>query len=320
MHAILGAGGAIGAGLVKELRHMRHRVRLVGRKPHRVEGAHEILSADLANMDQTVRAIEGAKVVHLIVGLKYDVKIWRDLWPLIMSNTIEACKRVNAKLIFFDNVYMYGKVIGPMTEESPFNPCSKKGEIRAQIATTLLDQIKAGNLKAMIARSADFYGPSARTSVANMLVFNKFADGAAASWLVDDAVPHSFTYTPDAAKSMALLATSKFAWNQTWHLPTASNPPTGKEFIHMAAREFGVKANYRVLGRRLIKFAGWFDSDVRESYEMLYQNGAPYLFDSTKFEKAFDCNPTSYVEGIGATAEACKRHVGPVVVGGVELY
>jgi nucleoside-diphosphate-sugar epimerase len=306
MQAILGAGGAIGAGLVRQLRHMRQRVRLVGRNPHRVDGADEVVSADLANLDQTIRAVEGAKVVHLIVGLKYDVKIWRDLWPRIMSNTIEACKRANAKLIFFDNVYMYGKVIGPMTEASPFNPCSKKGEIRAQIATVLLEQIKAGNLKAMIARSADFYGPGAKTSVANMLVFNKFADGAAASWLVDDAVPHSFTYTPDAAKSMALLATSESAWNQTWHLPTASNPLTGKEFINVAAREFSIKANYRVLGRRLIKFAGWFSSDIRESYEMLYQNDAEYLFDSTKFSNAFNFKPTAYDEGIAETAMAYK--------------
>jgi hypothetical protein len=45
-----------------------------------------------------------------------------------MDNAIEACKRARAKLIFFENVYMYGKVSGPMTEETPFNPCSKKGE------------------------------------------------------------------------------------------------------------------------------------------------------------------------------------------------
>jgi hypothetical protein len=87
---------------------------------------------------KTIGAVAGSTVVHLLVGLKYDVKVWRELWPRIMGNAIEACKRANAKLIFFDNVYMYGKVIGPTTEETPFNPCSKKGEIRAQIAITLL--------------------------------------------------------------------------------------------------------------------------------------------------------------------------------------
>jgi nucleoside-diphosphate-sugar epimerase len=254
MHTILGAGGAIGTELVRELAYAGQQVRLVGRNPELVEGATEVIAADVSNLDQTIRAVAGSTVVHLVVGLKYDLKIWRELWPRIMNNAIEACKRAKAKLIFFDNVYMYGKVSGRMTEETPFNPCNKKGKIRAQIANTLLDEIRSGRLTAMIARSADFYGPQARMSVANILVFDKFAKRATASWLVDDSVPHSYTYTPDAAKSLVLLADSESAWNQTWHVPTASNPPTGKEFIQMVAKEFGVAPKYRVLGRPLVSW------------------------------------------------------------------
>jgi hypothetical protein len=73
------------------------------------------------------------------------------MWPRVMSNTIEACKRAGAKLIFFDNVYMYGKISGPVTEATPFNPCSKKGEIRANIATTLINGWKSGDFTGMIA-------------------------------------------------------------------------------------------------------------------------------------------------------------------------
>jgi nucleoside-diphosphate-sugar epimerase len=163
MQTILGAGGAIGTELLRELAHTRHPVRLVGRDPKLVPGTTEALSADISDLDQTIRAVSGSTVVYLLVGLKYELRVWRELWPRIMHNAIEACKRANAKLIFFDNVYMYGKVSGPMTEETPFNPCSKNGEIRAQIATTLLNEIRAGKLNAMIARSADFYGYSAPT-------------------------------------------------------------------------------------------------------------------------------------------------------------
>ena len=115
------------------------------------------MTADVSDLTQTINAVSA--VVYLPVGLKYDLKAWQALWPRIMDNTIEACKRARAKLIFFDNVYMYGKVSGPMTEETPFNPCAKKGEVRAQIATALLEQMKTGGLVALIARSADFYGP-----------------------------------------------------------------------------------------------------------------------------------------------------------------
>ena len=308
MQTILGAGGAIGTELVRELVRARQPVRLVARNPKPVEGA-EAVSADISNLDQTIAAVSGSTVVHLLVGLKYDLQVWRELWPRVMDNAIEACKRARAKLIFFDNVYMYGKVSGRMTEGTPFNPCSKKGEIRAQIATTLLNEVKAGKLKAMIARSADFYGPHARTSVANILVFDKYAKGATALWLVDDLVPHSYTYTPDAAKSLALLADTESAWNQTWHVPTASNPPTGKDFIQMVAKEFGVEPKYRVLSRPLLRVAGLFNSDIRGSYEMLYQSDSEYLFDSTKFSKAFNFEPTSYAKGIRRTASACKFQV-----------
>ena len=305
MHTILGAGGAIGNELVKELFRARQPVRLVARNPKTIAGA-ETVSADIANLDQTIKAVPGSTVVHLVVGLKYDHKLWQELWPRIMSNAIEACKRANAKLIFFDNVYMYGKVSGPMTEETPFSPCSKKGEVRAQIATTLLNEIKTGKLTATIARSADFYGPLVKTSVPNLLVFENFAKGKTASWLANDSVRHSYTYTPDAARSLVMLADSTSAWNQTWHLPTAGNPPTGKEFIEMAAKAFGVAPKYRVLRPMLVRLAGLFNADIRESYEMLYQSRYEYIFDSTKFSKAFKFEPTSYGEGIKRASSAYK--------------
>jgi nucleoside-diphosphate-sugar epimerase len=306
MQTILGAGGTIGTELERELLLAGKQVRLVVHNSRLVKGAIETVTADISDLEQTIRAVSGSKVVYLVIGLKYDFKLWRELWPRIMNNVIEACKRSNARLIFFDNVYMYGKVSGPMTEEAPFNPCSKKGEIRARIATTLLNEIKAGTLKAMIARSADFYGPHALTSVANKLVFDKLVKGATASWLVNDSVPHSYTYTPDAARSLVLLADSESAWNQTWHVPTAPHPPTGKDFIQMVANAFGVKPRYRVLSRPLIRIAGLFDSNIRESYEMLYQSDSEYLFDSSRFSKAFSFEPTPYVEGIKGTALAYK--------------
>ena len=78
----------------------------------------------------------------------------------------------------------------------------------------------------------------------------------------------------------------------------------------MAAREFGVEPKYRVLSRPLIKIAGLFDSDIRESYEMLYQSDSEYLFDSTKFSKAFRFEPVSYAEGIRRTAASYTSSMG----------
>jgi nucleoside-diphosphate-sugar epimerase len=294
---ILGAGGPISNELVKILSARGATIRLVSRRSSPTPGA-EVVSADISDQDQAIRAVAGSSVVHLLVGLKYDVKVWREQWPRIMANTIEACKRARARLIFFDNVYMYGRVGGPMTEESPYSPVSKKGEIRARIATRLMEEVKAGKLTALIARCADFYGPNAAHGLPNSLVFDPFAKRSKASWLVNDAVPHSLTFTPDAAHGLDMLAESETAWNQVWHLPTASPAPTGRDFIEMAAPAFGVPPKYGVLNRPMLKVVGWFNPLVREVYEMLYQNDSPYLFDSTKFSKAFGFAGTPYPEGI----------------------
>lgn len=306
MHTILGAGGVIGQELVRELVARGEKIRLVSRAPRATAGVAEVVAADLSDPAATLAAVRGSRVVYLLVGLKYDLAVWRELWPRIMRHTIEACKTAGARLIFFDNVYMYGRVAGPMTEATPFNPCSRKGEIRAQIATALLDEIKAGNLTALIARSADFYGPAAKTSVANVLVFAKFAAGRRAMCLVKDREPHAYTFTPDAARSLALLASSEAAWGQTWHVPTAANPPTARDLILQAAQEFGVAPNYTVLSRPMLLLAGLFDGTIRASYEMLYQCDSAYVFDSTKFNRAFAFTPTAYADGIRQTVAAYR--------------
>ena len=311
MITILGAGGAIGNELVKLLAERNQQFRLVGRNPKMVPGAAEVYPADLSDKDQTIAAVKGSSLVFLLVGLKYDHRLWAEKWPRIMSNSVEACKRAGAKLVFFDNVYMYGRVNGTMTEDTPFNPSSKKGEIRAGIATSLMNEWKSGALTAMVARCADFYGPDTRNSVPIILVFEPLSKNQTASWLVNDTIPHSYTYTPDAAQSLLMLAERESAWNQTWHVPTAPHPLTGKQFITAAAKEMGVMPRYRVLNKLVLRVAGWFNRDLSESYEMLYQSDSPYVFDSSKFATAFGFSGTPYAEGIRGTAASFKKNHPP---------
>lgn len=307
MITILGAGGAIGNELVKLLAVRKQSFRLVARNPVSSPGAAQVVSCDLSDQDQTIQAVAGSGVVYLLAGLKYDHKVWAELWPRVMANTIEACKRAGARLIFFDNVYMYGKVAGAMTEDTPFNPSSRKGEIRARISTSLIDEWKSGGLTAMIARAADFYGPNAKTGIPNVMVFDPMSKQQKAMCLVSDSLPHSYTYTPDAAEALMTLAASDLAWNQTWHMPTTPNPPTAKEFIAQAAEAMGVPAKFRVLSRPMVRIVGWFNSVVGEVYEMLYQNDSPYLFDSSKYAKAFGFLGTSYGQGIRETAASYAK-------------
>ena len=308
MYTILGAGGSVSNELVKLLAARNLPFRIVSRHAEATTGAAEARTADLTRQQQTVDAIAGSEIVFLLAGLKYDHKLWAEQWPRIIDNTVDACKRAGARLIFFDNVYMYGKVHGTMTEETPFHPTSKKGEVRAQIASNLINEWKSGELTAMIARCADFYGPGSKNGIPNALVFDPLKKGQKPMCLVSDALPHSYTYVPDAAQALLTLAETPSAWNQTWHLPTAPHPLTGREFIVAAAEAMGKPAKYRVLSRPMLKMVGLFNSTIGEIYEMLYQNDSPYIFDSSKYARAFGLGGTPYAEGIRACAAFYKQH------------
>jgi nucleoside-diphosphate-sugar epimerase len=306
-HTIRGAGGVIEDSLAADVIRNKERPRLVSRHPKEMQGA-ELIQADITDLNQTIRAIKDSSIVYLCIGLKYEYAVWRKQWPLIMNNIITACGQTKARLIFFDNVYMYGKVDGPMTEETPYNPCSKKGDLRARIATQLMSEVRKGNITASIARAADFYGPGAsKTSVANILVFANLAKNKKAQWLVNAGVKHSFTFTGDAVRALSVLANDENSWNQVWHLPTAGYPLTGKEFIEIAAEALGTEPRYSVLSKWMLRLAGLFEKTIAESYEMLYQSEFDYLFDSSKFEKTYHFLPVSYLKGIVTTAKEYEK-------------
>jgi nucleoside-diphosphate-sugar epimerase len=308
-HTILGAGGSIGNSLTYELLKNNNDVRLVSRSSFSITGT-ESIKADLTSYKETLNSVKNSDIVYLCVGLEYNAKVWSDLWPEIMQNSIDSCKNTGAKLIFFDNVYMYGKVDGKMIETTPYNPCSKKGEVRAKIALMLENEIKQKNINAIIARAADLYGPYAtKNSLPYVLVFDKLMNNKISQWMVDINNAHSFTYTLDCAKGLVLLANNKECLNQIWHLPTYNPAIDGKTFIELAANEFGAAPNFSVLKKWMIKMVGLFNKNVKEMIEMLYQIENDYYFDSTKFNDYFKYKPKSYIEGIHETLEFLKSNV-----------
>ncbi len=300
MQTILGAGGAIGNELAKALTKYTDKIRLVSRRPKKVNPADELFSADLLKYEELDRAVEGSSVVYTTVGFKYDYKVWKNNWPLFTKNLIEVCSRHNSKLVFFDNIYMYDpNYLGGMTEETPVNPPSRKGEIRAEVNRMIMDAVKEGKISALIARSADFYGPGiSKTSILTETVFSPLSKGKKASWLSSDKFKHSFTYTPDAGRATALLGNSEDAYDQVWHLPTASNPLTGKEWIEAIAAELGAEPKYNVAGKFIVKALGLFIPIMKELPEMMYQYDRDYVFNSDKFAERFNLKPTPYFEAI----------------------
>lgn len=308
MQTILGSSGIIGKEVAKELyRSYTKDIRLVSRNPQPVNPTDHLFKADLLNRDQVFEAVKGSEIVYLTVGIQYSAKIWAEQWPVIMRNVVDACIAERAKLVFFDNVYGYGKVDGVMTEETPYNPCSKKGKVRLGVINMMMEEVEKGNLEALIARAPDFYGPETPLSFVNVTVFENLAKGKKPQWMGNDKKKHSFIFTPDAGKATAILGNTPSAFNQVWHLPTDNNTLTGQEFLNLAAKAFNAKPGYMVIPVWMLKMIGLFNPIIKESVEMMYQNQVDYIFDSSKFEKEFGFKPTSYSDGITATVDSFRN-------------
>ncbi|MGC1392512.1 MAG: NAD-dependent epimerase/dehydratase family protein [Bacteroidales bacterium] len=307
MQTILGANGTIGTVLAKELLNYTDKIRLVSRNPKKVNESDELFPADLSNPAIVDQAVEGSEVVYLVLGFDYNLQVWEEKWPRLMRATLNACIRHKARLVFFDNVYMYDiNAIPHMTEKSEYNPPSRKGAVRKQIAQMVMDEVKAGKLLALIARSADFYGPDNEKSFVNEMVYKNLLKGKAANWFINADKKHSFTYTPDAAKATALLGNTEDAFNTVWHLPTDKNTLTGREFIELFSREMKVANKLFIMPLWLIKILGIFIPVLKEMPEMMYQYDRDYIFDSSKFEKRFNFKITPYQVGVRNTVEQDK--------------
>ncbi len=301
MQTILGANGITAQELSKHLPHYTSSIRQVSRNPKKINSSDELVTADLLNYEQTNKAVVGSEVVYLVAGLKYDTGVWQEQWPRVMKNVIDACKKNNSKLVFFDNVYAYGLVEGAMTEETPLNPISKKGEVRAAIATTLMNEIKAGNLDGMIVRSADFYGPGALLSMTHETITLKLKTSKGPQWLGDPKKIHTFTYTPDAGKCVAMLGNTPSSFNQTWHALTSKEKITGEQYVRLACEIMNKPYRLQSLPKFGVRLIGLFVPVLREMVEMMYQFENDFVFDSTKFEKTFNIQATTYRDGIATT-------------------
>ena len=296
MHTILGAGGPVANSLTKVLLDAGEKVRLVSRRRVPATGNAVWMKADLTDYESLKDAVTGSTMLYLCAGLQYNKKIWAVQWPRIMNNVIAVAKHTGARLIFFDNVYMYGLVNGPMTEETLYQPSSVKGEIRAKIARKLMDEAASGNIRATIARAADFYAAQSMNSFFDSMVLAKYAKKRKAMWLGKANTLHSFTYVPDTGIALYTLAKDPTSNNQVWHLPTAT-AMSGKDFIQLAAKIFDTKPAYSQVNKFMLQTMGLFNKLIGETAEMYYQFDHDYVFSSQKFEKKYGLLPTSYEKG-----------------------
>lgn len=300
MQTILGASGQIGQELARALkRDFTDDIRLVSRTPRKVNDTDHLHRADLLDPAQTISAVEGSDIVYLTAGLPMDTKLWVEQWPVMMRNVIDACAAHSAKLVFFDNTYMYPQTAEPQSESMRFEPNGEKGRVRAAIANDLLAAMAQGRVTALICRAPEFYGPGKTQSITNSAILEPLRNGKTARVFLRDDTLRSLIFTPDASRGMALLGNTQDAYGQTWHLPCDDDRLTYRDFITLAARTFGTAPRYSVLKRWQLRLAGLFNPTVRDAAELLPRYAQDNIFVSDKFKTRFpDFQVTLFAKGL----------------------
>ena len=304
MQTILGSTGQIGQELAKELHdNFTQDIRLVSRNPKKINATDTLMSANLLDADETRNAVQGSDIVYLTAGLPMDTERWIREWPVIMSNVINACEAEKAKLVYFDNTYMYPQTSEPHTEQTPFEPNGAKGRVRAAIAQQLLDAMAAKRVEAVICRAPEFYGPGKTQSITNTLVIEPLAAGTAAKIFFRSDARRTLIYTPDASRAMALIGNTPDAYNQTWHLPCDDSHLTYKEIIQLASQALDKPASYTVLKPWMLWLAAKFNPVLRDASELLPRYKQDNIFVSDKFKQRFpEFKVTTFEEGLGEIA------------------
>lgn len=300
MQTILGANGQIGEELARELkRNFTSDIRIVSRSAKKVNDTDTLFSADLSIREHAIEAVKGSEIAYFTLGLSISSDLWEEQFPLITQNVIDACKINGAKLVFFDNTYMYPQDDRVLNEQTPFAPVGRKGKVRKAMAEMVLKEMQSGELKAVICRAPEFYGPGKTQSITNTLLFNNIKEGKKLKVPLSDTKKRSLIWTPDASRATALIGNTPDAFGQTWHLPVDESHPTYKEFIALASNIYGREQKYSVIPKFLFKIGSLFNKRVKELLELLPRYEHDNVFDDTKFRKHFpDFEVTTYRQGI----------------------
>jgi nucleoside-diphosphate-sugar epimerase len=300
LHVVFGTG-PVGSWIASKLSENGERVRAVNRSGKAgglMPADVEVVSADASDPAQATKAAEGATVVYQALNPPYQQ--WAELFPALQAGALAAAKANDARFVSIDNLYLYGHVDGAITEASPVAPISRKGELRARMAADVLRAHQAGDVRAAIVRSSDYYGPGVTQSAFGARTFEPLIAGKGGEATGNADMLHSFAYIEDVAAAAVALGANDSALGGVWFTPHAA-AQTQRAMIEDASKQLGVKPKVSTVSPTMLRLVGLFSPPVREMGEMMYEFTNPFIVDSSKSDRALGLSATPISEGLART-------------------
>ena len=291
--------GPVGRATVAALLAKGRAVRVAQRsRPADLPDDVPFTPCDVVDAGSVRTAIEEGAQVAVAIGFEYLGAVWEKVWPVAMQNLLDACAAENIRMVFLDNLYMYGPQHAPLVETMPLSDRKRKPAARARI-TRMWQQDRRVRVAAL--RAPDFYGPGVLLSHVGETGLAAIARGKAASFVFPPDQPHDFAYIPDIGRAMvSLLDADDAAFGQVWHMPCAPTL-TSRQILAMGARAAGVPLKLRNIPPFLLDMLAPFVPFLRELREMRFQWDRPYRVDAAKWKARFWSDATPFETGVAAT-------------------
>ncbi|MFC4584750.1 NAD-dependent epimerase/dehydratase family protein [Sphaerisporangium corydalis] len=299
-HVIVGAG-QVGSPLAEALASSGHEVTVVTRSGSgpATPGVTR-LAADASDGERLASIAKGAEALYNCANPQYHR--WARDWPPMANAMLGAAEKSGAVLVTLSNLYGYGPVDRPMTEDLPLAAPGTKGRVRAKMWSDALAAHQAGRVRITEVRGSDFFGP-------NMIDLSFFGSrfikpilaGKTVRVPADPDQPHSVTYLPDAARALAVVALDERAWGRAWHVPTGPALTIRRMAERIASAEGAPKPELAAIPHWTMRAAGLFSPLLRELEETRYQFVRPFILDSSAFETTFDVPSTPFDDALKHT-------------------
>lgn len=306
LHVIFGTG-PLGKSAARELVRLGKRVRMLNRsgKVSGLPAAVEVVAGDAYDLQRNIELTRDASVVYQCAQpLYYE---WAEKFPAFQAAILGAVEKNGAKLVVADNLYMYGDTHGaPIREDMPYQPHTKKGKVRAELAEAVMSAHTAGKIRATIGRASNFFGPE--DHAVTDLAIRPALLGKTISLIGRMDQAHTFSYVVDFGKLLATLGTHDEAFGQIWFTPSPA-PVTQAEFVKLLEAELGKPVKVLLGGAMMMRFLGLFNPMIRESVEMMYEWTQPFVVDTSKAEKVFGLKAIPLSQAIKETVAWLREDI-----------
>lgn len=307
LHVVVGAG-PVGTAIATRLAEAGHRVRVVTRSGGTsTDPRVERLAVDASDPEALLAVTEGAAVLYNAANPR-DYHRWAEIWPPLAASLLAVAERSGAVLATVANLYNYGPVDSPMSEDLPDVADFTNGRVRSAMWADAKAAHDAGRVRVVEVRASDYIGRDAHSHPGEAA--KAVLAGKTARTIGDPDQPHSWTGTEDTARTLIAAAADPGAHGRPWIVPT--NPARSQRELVADLAAVAGRPPVKIVPVRkgLLRLLGLVNGPMRTLVTTYYQFDRPFVVDDRQARARFGIEPTPWATLLeqavtpGATAKA----------------